>query len=313
MCRMQNSSMPSFSNPFSLGSWYHTLPRIREVTMAENMRAVTNSLLRTVTVTWRASTERKCEAYECGYATPYWLLANGVLSSTASGAAAGAAPGANSGDARHAAASALVVTGAPEEARLASFKELPFINAFWGVATRFTNQSAMSSPLPGLGATKPSLVKCSTALSRGPWYTGAPSRSSISWSNWLNTSGVGCSSAMTAVPLVVRAHSRSAAMMLYVTAASSPVLISSMHSSRTLVTSASATVTRFFSPPLTPRTRSLPMMVLMQPSRASSEVTARSLSACSAGSAGAGVLFSWLNCAVSLTLRKGRCVSTCST
>ena len=124
-------------------------------------------------------------------------------------------------------------------------------------------------------------LKCSAALSRRPWYTGAPSLRSMRSSNWLNTSGVGCNSATTAHPPVVLAHALSAATMLYVTAASSPVEISSMQSTLALVTSASDMVTRFFSPPDTPRTKSLPTMVSMHPSSASRLVTAASLSECS--------------------------------
>ena len=144
-------------------------------------------------------------------------------------------------------------------------------------------------------------LKCSAALSRRPWYTGAPSLRSMRSSNWLNTSGVGCNNATTAHPPVVLAHARSAATMLYVTActqktrrqsnclhenenkltASSPVEISSMQSTLALVTSASDMVTRFFSPPDTPRTKSLPTMVSMHPSSASRLVTAASLSECS--------------------------------
>mmetsp|Transcript_7250 Transcript_7250/g.30900 ORF Transcript_7250/g.30900 Transcript_7250/m.30900 type:complete len:227 (-) Transcript_7250:340-1020(-) len=106
-------------------------------------------------------------------------------------------------------------------------------------------------------------------------------------------------------------------MMLNVTAASNPVEISSIHSTRALVTSVSAMVTLFFSPPETPRTRSSPMMVSMHPSSASKSVTARNLSRCSAApssvSGGGGHELSCENAAVSRTVRNGRCVSTCST
>ena len=180
-------------------------------------------------------------------------------------------------DARHASFRAFVVSGADVGARTSA--ALPLASAFAGLATKLTSQSATSSPPPGAGAAKPSAPKYAAASARGPWYTGAPSRSRSRWSNCSNTSGVGCNSATTAVPSVLRAHARSAAMMLNVTAASSPVEISSMHRTRAFVTSVSAMVTRFFSPPDTPRTKSSPMIVSMHPSRANSEVTASSLSA----------------------------------
>ena len=171
----------------------------------------------------------------------------------------------------------------------------------------------MSSPPSGGGGAYPIDLKCSAALSRAPWYTGAPSLSNMRSSNWLNTSGVGCSRATTAHPPVVLAHALSAATMLNVTAASRPVEISSMQSTLALVTSASEMVTRFFSPPDTPLTKSLPTMVSTHPSSARRFVTASSLRAWSVWSAGVGVALSWMNLAVSPTLMKGRWVSTCST
>ena len=120
-----------------------------------------------------------------------------------------------------------------------------------------------------------------------------------------------------AVPFVVLAQALKAATMLNVTAASKPVLISSMQNTRALVTSVSAIVTRFFSPPDTPLTKSSPIIVSMHPSSANSCVTAFSLPSwrylASSVSAGAGVELSCENFAVSCTVKNGKCVSTCST
>ena len=133
------------------------------------------------------------------------------------------------------------------------------------------------------------------------------------------TSGVGCSSAMTTVPFISCAQAWMEAQMSKVTDASRPVLISSMHSRRALVTSASAIVTRFFSPPDTPRTSSLPTSVLAQfcsLSSVSTRSTRAPASATSIGSpsfSGTTVLLTHANVAVSRTVRYGRCVSSWST
>jgi hypothetical protein len=135
----------------------------------------------------------------------------------------------------------------------------------------------------------------------------------------LYTSGVGCSSAMMTVPRISLAQAPMEAQMSYVTDASRPVLISSMHSRRALETSASAMVTRFFSPPDTPRTRLLPTSVSAQPLRLSSLITRSTRLAASRVSIswpmadGSTVLLMQANSAVSRTVRKGRCTSSWST
>ena len=112
MCRMQNRSMPSFSNPCSLGSWYHTLPSTSDVMTAAPSLAVTNSLLRIVTLYCLPSTHLKCCHVEWQPPTPYCFSANSVLSSTSELECFVLSCSPQRGLARHADASASVVTGA---------------------------------------------------------------------------------------------------------------------------------------------------------------------------------------------------------
>ena len=164
MCKTQKSSIPSFSNPRSLGRSNHTDPKIRLVTTADPIRALMNTLFLTVTRHCLRSTDTKCAHAPCGNARPYCARAKGVASVSGVGSFPAARVFARSSLALHAAASAFVVVGA----FALKFRLLPFASAFAGVATRFTNQSATSSPEPSAGGANPSFRKYAAAPSRGP-------------------------------------------------------------------------------------------------------------------------------------------------
>ena len=168
MCRTQKSSIPSFSNPRSLGRSNHTDPKIRLVTTADPIRALMNTLFLTVTRHCLRSTDTKCAHAPCGNARPYCARAKGVASVSGVGSFASARVFARSSLALHAAASAFVVVGAFALDIALKFRLLPFASAFAGVATRFTNQSATSSPEPSAGGANPSFRKYAAAPSRGP-------------------------------------------------------------------------------------------------------------------------------------------------
>mmetsp|Transcript_5472 Transcript_5472/g.17292 ORF Transcript_5472/g.17292 Transcript_5472/m.17292 type:complete len:226 (+) Transcript_5472:1935-2612(+) len=105
-------------------------------------------------------------------------------------------------------------------------------------------------------------------------------------------------------------------MMLCVTAASNPVDISSIQNTRAFVTIASPIVTRFFSPPETPLTKSFPMIVSKQFSNDNNRCTLSIFLECTSSSlsfVGVGVAFSCENFVVSLTVKNGKCSSCCVT
>mmetsp|Transcript_7250 Transcript_7250/g.30899 ORF Transcript_7250/g.30899 Transcript_7250/m.30899 type:complete len:235 (-) Transcript_7250:1102-1806(-) len=188
MCKTQKSNMPSFSKPRSFGRSNHTDPKIRDVITAAPTRAVMNNLFRMVIWNWRFRTHKNCVYALCGKFIPYCAFAKSVASSTSrpSGAAFVFVDFSNnSPDSLQAVFNAFVVSGVPVDFSSDDKSAvLPVrASAFAGLATKFTSQSATSSPLFGAGAAKPSLPKYAAASFLGPWYTGAPSLKSSRWSN----------------------------------------------------------------------------------------------------------------------------------